>query len=623
MGSAKVDLDSDFVQSTIKQANETLENCRKLIAHNEHFKKSKDGYVVNIVWVLTIAEHVRQQQDRIQVCFHRANFILQRTAEDNALRNQELMQEDARADHETTHRLLRNLQPANPDDREIEHSSLTLLSADIAECFVRSYSAVPSNTTPTISQRLDAIRAFYDGSTLTFKAEEPVLTCPPPVQYLNLLKCIWLLDHIKSDAGFSSYCRGPFNAAYVRSLERKVEFEAQRFLHLQNPLERVSDKQLLKQDEAAFNVNFWDPIEVPTPGPLEANGGEVLLMTAALRARDQTSVEEIRVFGVAEGRLRLARATTKSNQPQIVGTTVHEREIDSRKAFLSPLYAMELDAAPSMIWKPTTSDQTVQELSFTTLKDAYRFQELVTAFGVACDEPAFVGARRKTGILDGQGKTIAHKGRVQIWMHRSRSVAAATRPVDPGSPSDGSQMTRSSTGSGAPTNVSSGTWTETEFRSKNQFTTIRSGDGGAFLHEPVPGQIIILTEVDDQKRVVAIPVNEHTRLAPDKCRCSSKNSQCREVIVESSKSKIKIRTSRVRSLNEGWNIAVFGQPTHQDLTQTEEESVKYVSLQFESVAARKNFAEAAERACNIIRNRVDAYHRDLKETKKTTLYTSP
>jgi len=122
--------------------------------------------------------------------------------------------------------------------------------------------------------------------------------------------------------------------------------------------------------------------------------------------------------------------------------------------------------------------------------------------------------------------------------------------------------------------------------------------------------------------VIAIPITEHTRLAPDKCRCSSTNSQCREVIVESDKSKIKIKTSRVHSHSEGWNIALFGQPGHEDLKQVDEESVKYVSLQFESVLARKGFVEKAEKACNIIRNRVDAYHDDLRGTKKMALFGS-
>lgn len=291
-------------------------------------------------------------------------------------------------------------------------------------------------------------------------------------------------------------------------------------------------------------------------GPLEANGGEVLLMSTVLKARDQASVEELRVFGIAEGRLRLARATTKSNQSQYVDTTVHEREIDSRKAFLSPIYATTFDAASSIIWKPTTSEQTVQELPFTTLGDALKFQELVTAFGVVYNEHALVGAKKKAGILDGHGKSIAQGGRIQIWMHRSPfaapSASAGSTSTSPKSPSysSDSTLTRSSAGSGDPSNTSNSTWTETEFRSRNRITTICSGEGGVFLTEPVPGQVILLTELSDTKRVITVPITSHTRLAPEKCRCSSKNGgQCQEVVVESAKSKIKIKTSRVQTQN--------------------------------------------------------------------------
>jgi len=534
------------------------------------------------------------------------------------------MQEDSRADHEETHRLLRRLQ----DETVVEHSRFTLISSDMAERFVQNYRKASSDVNPTVSQRLNAVQSFYESSTKDFKEEEPFIVCPSPVQYLNLLKCIWLLDQVRSDQGLRSYCADPFNAAYARSLDRKVTAEAQRFLQGEHPLACVGDDQLLRQDTAAFNLGFWRPIEVPMPGPLEANGGEVLLMSTVLKARDQASVEELRVFGIAEGRLRLARATTKSNQSQYVDTTtVHEREIDSRKIFLSPIYAMTLDAASSIIWKPTASEQTVQELPFATLGDALKFQEIVTAFGVVYNEHALVGAKKKAGIFDGQGKSIAQGGRIQIWMHRSPFAApsAGTTSTSPRSPSDSSDstLTRSSAGSGEPSNTSHSTWTETEFRSRNRITTISSGEGGAFLTEPVPGQIILLTEQCDTKCVITIPVTAHTRLAPEKCRCSSKNglSQCQEVVVESAKSKIKIKTSRVQTANEGWNIAAFGQPTHQDLKRAEEESVKWVSLQFESVAARRTFAEAAEKACNIMRNRVDAYHQDLRKTRNLTLYS--
>lgn len=67
---------------------------------------------------------------------------------------------------------------------------------------------------------------------------------------------------------------------------------------------------------------------------------------------------------------------------------------------------------------------------------------------------------------------------------------------------------------------------------------------------------------------------------------------------------------------------MFGQPTHQDLTGAEVESVKWVPLHFASVGARRRFAETAEKVCNIMRNSVDVYHRDLRETRNLTLYTA-
>jgi len=610
-GPAKVDLNSDFVQSTIREAKETLETCNKLIAHNHYFQKSKDGYITNIVWALTIADHVRQQQARVQVCFHRANFVLQRTAEGSFIWGLGKIQEEINW-------LIEYLQPSNL------HPGSVLVSSEIAECFVQSYQEAASEVIPTVSQRLDAVQSFYESSTKDFREEEPFIVCPSPVQYLNLLKCIWLLDQVKSDRGFRLHCEDPFNVAYARSLDRKVTEEAQRFLQGEHPLARVSDDQLLRQDTAAFNVGLWKPIEVPMPGPLEANGGEVLLMRTVLKARDPASVEELRVFGIAEGRLRLARATTKSNHSQYVDITIHEREIDSRKVFLSPVYAMTLDAASSVIWKPATSDQTVQELPFATLRDALKFQALVTAFGVAYTEHVLSEAKKKANIIDGQGKIIGQGGHVQIWMHRSPLAAPSVESTIPGSASGGSRSTGSGAGSGEWTSISKSTWIEAEIRSRNRITTIMSGQGGAFLTEPVPGQIMLLTEVGDSKRVVAIPITEHTRLAPEKCRCSSKKGQdqCREVVVESDKGKIKIKTSRVLTQNEGWNVAVFGQPRHKDSKQVEEESIRYVSLRFQSVDARKGFAESAGKACNIMRNRVDAYHRDLRETRKLTVYNT-
>lgn len=164
------------------------------------------------------------------------------------------MQEDSRAGHEETHRLLRNLQ----GETVVEHPSFTLISSDMAECFVQNYRKASSDVNPTVSQRLDAVQSFYGGSTKDFKEEEPFIVCPSPVQYLNLLKCIWLLDQVKSDQGLRSYCADPFNAAYARSLDRKVTTEAQRFLQGEHPLACVGDDQLFEARHSSLQCGFLE-----------------------------------------------------------------------------------------------------------------------------------------------------------------------------------------------------------------------------------------------------------------------------------------------------------------------------------------------------------------------------
>lgn len=346
--------------------------------------------------------------------------------------------------------------------------------------------------------------------------------------------------------------------------------------------------------EAAFNVDLRKDDQLLSPGLVEANAGEVLLMHTSLRARDADSVEALDIFSIKEGYLRLAQTTATSDQSSIT----HHWQIVCRRVFLSPLYAVTPDKAASIIWKPTTSDDTAQELSFTASTDARKFQAFITAFDVVYDESAFVRARKKTGLFDGQGRNIAQGGHIQIWIHRSPSTKANMMSTNLKSRDDGSEITNSSTRSVVSTNTSS------SMRTGTRFTSVRSEDRIFVLKEPVPGQIIILTEMDEQKRVITIPITEHTQLAPDKCRCNVRNSNCQEVVVESGKSKIKIRTS------QGWNVAVFGQPDHEDLNQVDEERVKYVSLQFESVEARRRFEKTMVTVCMVIRNRVDAYQRD-------------
>ena len=618
-GRAELGLDSEFLQATLKESQITLNACEYLIDHNRHFKRS-NGYVVNIVWAITVAEHVRQQQDRLQICFHKANFVLSRKGEAEIMRNQELMMESMQAQHAELRELIQNLGPRREDSQAIQHlASVDLVSDAISQRFANSGSTELIEVQMTISQRLDAVQLFYQQSTQSFVAEPPLGMRPSPTQYLNLLKTIWLMDSIKNDPRLQRYRQDPFNAAWAHVLDWRIKVQALRFLNRQNTLERIGDEQLLRQNESEFVVNPWQPDKTNDLGPMDAGAGEVLLMAKPLKARDPTRVEELRVFRLSKDRLRLARATSKPNQAQQVNTTVYAVGIDHRRICLHPIYALALASPPSVTWKASTSDHTIQELAFDTVNDARAFQELVTNFDIRYDSPALKGARMKCRSLDGQGRVVAGAGRIQIWKPQPRLTDTETMSTGT---SAASGHTRSSTGSVTNTGISTGTWTEATLKSANKYSTVRSGQSGAFIEEPVPAQIVILTEVDEKMRTVSIRIDEHARVNPDKCRCSKKNSDCTEVYIESSKKRLKARTFSVSSLTGGWNVAVFSRTEHEELKHVEVEDIKSLSIDLQDVGAREEFTRRLQIVCNHVKNQVDAYNKDLRLTKKTTLYNT-
>ncbi|KAJ9652448.1 hypothetical protein H2198_008318 [Neophaeococcomyces mojaviensis] len=612
-GSNALDLSSAFVQSFISEAKETLTSCKKLIEHNPHFKKDNGGYVTNILWALTIAEHVEKQQIRIQVCFQKANFVIQQRADGAIQRNQELALEDSRADNEETHRLLRGLYGRQGNIPGTGPDATALLSARITDRFEQSLSILPPEERPTVAQRFDAVVTFYDRSTHSFEPQEPFILSPSPIQYLNLLKCIWLLQSIQADQALVKYYENPFSAAWARRLARKVRGQAIRFLEGASGIRPVNEDDLLQLGETDFWVDPRQTKSDPTPGPLEANGNEVLLMRRTLKSRNQTTVEEILVFRVAESRLRLTKALSTQGHAQRAEREIVSTELDCRKAYLNPVYALSSTAVPSIIWKGTSSDQSGQELALNNLTDALKFQAYVTNFRVACDEPGVAGVRKKTGVFDGQGRAIGEAGRAQIWTYENPFLSNSQNQGTSSDSRFGQSSPNPSTGR------SSGMWTESAMRSINPSSTVRSGDGGAFLTEPVRPQLILLTEVAGVKRLISIHLDEYTQLAPDKCHCSRKNSQCREIIVERTDKKINVRTALTKAHSDGWNIAIFGEPRHEEVATVDEDNVKYVSIHFNSLEARQRFEESLNIACRSIRSKVNAYHQDLKHIRRIAI----
>lgn len=613
--SARLPLEGDFVQSTISEAETTLQACDKLITNNNHFKRSRDGMVVNIVWAIGIKNYVQQQQARIQVCCHRANLVLRSCAESNLSQNQRTHLEVTQIYHEEVRHLLRNRPDIDPT---------ILVSLQIASRFQSSMAGMPS-----VTRRLDAAYYFHEAYTRTFQPQPPLLLRPSPPQYLNLLKSIFLTFSTINVLEERIFTQDVYNKAYLDILQARVKKEVGHYLGTTDRFEIVSDEELLSQQADEFQVSWWQEKPLLLPGPLEPKVGETTIMSAALLTTDSTSVEQLRLFRISESRLRLAISRSRTDHAQQVVPTIESKELDCRNIYLNPTYAASIAAPSSIIWKAFTSDSSGEELAFETVQDARAFQEHITNFNVKCDIPAIDKIRKKSSLFDGEGKEIGDGGRLQIWMYRSalsNSDPQSGNPIDAGR----HHQRNNSTTSGVTRSAESVDGTVRS--SSTQHSSARSVQGGIYFEEPVAAQIILLTKLHGKLRTISIRIDEHTHLSPDKCWCSS-NRECSEVIVDSSK-KVEVSTHATTAAASDWNVAVFGHyackqqlktgfktiTTHADVHEIQKEQVKYVSISFRTVEDRRLFQERFELACNIVRNQVDGHHRDLRDGPNVALY---
>jgi len=60
-------LNLDSVGTAIGDVEGTLQRCTKLLSENQKFERDNEGYIRNIEWNLTVAQHVKNLQTRIIV----------------------------------------------------------------------------------------------------------------------------------------------------------------------------------------------------------------------------------------------------------------------------------------------------------------------------------------------------------------------------------------------------------------------------------------------------------------------------------------------------------------------------------------------------------------------------
>lgn len=551
------------------------------------------------MWAVSVKEDVEKLQTRIHICLHKVNFVLLRQEDNNRQADFEVLVANNQNNLDAIRYLLQQFADHIGVPRLPEIGSL--LSDAIRERFAGTQTTRQEDSNASITAKIDALVVFFGESTHVFMCQQPSMTKPSTIQYLNLLKCVYLLENISRDPGFRVFREKPMSAAWWQFHADKVQIEARRFLTGEDGIQQVTDEELLRSNDEEFIVDLRHLQDAPRIDPISNNLGQEPLMEKTLVSGYTTSAEQLYIHRLNFNRLRLTRTVATPTQSHNATTRYYEQELNVQTVSIDPIYAMSPQAQPCVVWKSTSCDALTHSLHFPSVQDAKDFQMVLTNYIVVSDQASLVSGCKKSGILDGSGKNFAENGRIQLWSYRDPMYPEiyTTQPT-----SNRNNMAHSPGTSQSPSTLQSeATFTQRTLDGLTQRRVVRGGVHGNDIEPPMPYQVVMMTSIGGKEQMISIRIDEDTYINPDKCRCSKANSKCREVFIDHRKKKLRVTTVTPCAANNfsARNLAVFGKVDHhnhhQDLRHATEEQVKHVVLTFKDTSAKDHFAKRLHKAC--------------------------
>ncbi|OAG40294.1 hypothetical protein AYO21_05385 [Fonsecaea monophora] len=606
---------------------ETLKRCEKLIRQNAHFSRDASGFVRNVQWNSGIGSYVEYLGRRVSFHCSKINLVLiplKIKLYTDIRRDISIVHEDIIFQFEQIIRAL-----------DIDSDGTLLALPTILEEKFR-LSVARSSIPFSIEKAIDALALHLGNSTQQFVLQPPLLVRPDTCQYINLMKCVWLVQRLQRDPNFEARCLDVLWGAYFRQLQRRVIHECRRFGARDWPLLAPDDQQILQEADDKFEmwVHFDEADDLDDL--TEPNGMETRVFRATL-PDDSGRAQQIAVLRVNTSRIRLVRTLTRGND-----RAIENYEIDSQRVFLLPFYSFPEASADalSLGWKAQASDHQSRALTFRRLGDLHRLQEAITNFGVVADRPGVAAVQIKESTISSL-KTIGVGGRAQIWVCRAEKrydEQHSPRSFDTDSasprPRQDSSLTGSSgwNGAGGP-----GGWARSYAASVNGSTSIQQSGSRALVARPISAQLVLFTErKKGVKTLVAIQIDEGTRLSPENCHCNNPAKKCTKMVIKSSGSSVSGRSTgsssgsnsshkptvpvKIYETKPGhedqWNLAVLGYPEHEDARKDVQlHRAKFLVVDFESDRARELMVDVFEQTCFLMQERVRIYHQDLADSK--------
>ncbi|KAF1817013.1 hypothetical protein P152DRAFT_384775, partial [Eremomyces bilateralis CBS 781.70] len=415
----------------------TILECNRLLKQNEQFRQDTSP-MSNIEWHLLLQPNVDRLKQRVEMHNNKILFLLKPLEIDLLCR----IHEDLASRIDVVYREVRMLRlggmvvddPQQGKEQLDSHETPSLpISQEHDFNFQRAsevgHPELRDSDNFPLAEGSESLISLFQNATSEF---QPGIflheRSPSPEQYLNLLKCVWIIQKLHNNPRLRNADSNSHWPSFIKQLELNVSQECWRFTaQCPNQLTPPSTFALVEEHFSIWPI--MEPNEILSPSYVEQGMMDELLQIQL--ASTPTNAKTLRVLRATENRLRVEETATERTPEGKSRTESRILDLRLKTAKIVPLYAApgRGQSAHNIVLRTESS---TTQLSFANRKDILKFQQALTGFKCysSYDRP---NCQVSLIVAGKNGPTIA-EAHVQLWMPKeiegTPSTGASTATVN-------------------------------------------------------------------------------------------------------------------------------------------------------------------------------------------------
>ena len=367
---------------------QTLQDCERLLSNNSKFKRTKAGFVDNVVWHGWTEREVKNLTQRVQFHQTKISFIAKPLEMQLLLSIQRDVRGLRKEVAEIKGILVQDATRSSDSDSSPSREELLTVPPALALRFLEALSVNKPERFQVqddlpLEEGFDALIFHFSNSTLICNpslGQKP--SVPDESQHLNLIKSVWILEKLKESAHFRSAGQDSLWAECIRKIEGEIRDQLNRFQ--KGDLCACAPKVLSQLPKHCFNIWVTEGASPHTTALTEDQTLEEKILELDLPSPSRTHQSTLTIFRKSHFAFRLVSTTTDDQNKDFYRE--ESVEVNMNHTRLIPTFAATIDSCKAInkvLLCGDYSQPKVYDLQDST--DVAQFQRALTAFKVFHD----------------------------------------------------------------------------------------------------------------------------------------------------------------------------------------------------------------------------------------------